>query len=54
MTMTQLLEKLTKHAKVEATEALRQLVAALNGKAAIYMIKEEVWSIMSPILEAYM
>lgn len=40
--MTQLLEKLTKHAKVEATEALRQLVAALNGQAAIYIIKEEV------------
>lgn len=40
--MPELLEKLTTQAKQEAREALRQLVAALNGLAAVYIINEEV------------
>ena len=40
--MPELLDKLIMQAKVEAREALRQLVAALNGLAGISIIREEV------------
>ena len=42
MTMPELLEKLIMQAKVEAREALRQLVAALNGVAGICILKGQV------------
>ena len=42
MTMPELLEKLIMQAKVEAREALRQLVAALNGVAGLCILKGEV------------
>ncbi|KAJ8314753.1 hypothetical protein KUTeg_006903 [Tegillarca granosa] len=41
MTMEELLESLTKKARVECEEAHRQLVGALNGLAAINIIKEQ-------------
>ena len=40
--MPDLLEKLIQQAKVEGREALRQMVAALNGLAALHIIHEEV------------
>ena len=40
--MEELLESLIKKVRVECEEAHRQLVAALNGLAAIHIIKEEV------------
>ncbi|CAL4062937.1 unnamed protein product, partial [Meganyctiphanes norvegica] len=41
MTMEQLLENLIKKTKVETEEAHRLLVAAMNGLAAIHMIRNE-------------
>ena len=40
--MPQLLKKLILQAKQEGREALRQLVSALNGLAAMHIIKNEV------------
>ena len=40
--MAKLLEQLTKRAQNEVVEALRMLVSACNGIAAIYQIKHEV------------
>ena len=42
LTMPQLLKKLILQAKQEGREALRQLVSALNGLAAMHIIKNEV------------
>lgn len=42
MTMDQLLESLTKKAKLEAEESHRALVAAMNGQAGLQIIKEQV------------
>ncbi len=42
--MPQLLKKLTAQAKVEARDALRALIAALNGLAGIFIIQKEVSS----------
>ncbi|WAR07633.1 SHPRH-like protein, partial [Mya arenaria] len=41
MTMDELLESLTKKAKLEAEEAHRQLVAAMNGQAGLHIIQDE-------------
>ncbi|XP_071112627.1 E3 ubiquitin-protein ligase SHPRH-like isoform X1 [Haliotis cracherodii] len=41
MTMEELLESLTRKAKLESEEAHRQFIAALNGLAALCIIKEE-------------
>ncbi|XP_046572336.1 E3 ubiquitin-protein ligase SHPRH-like, partial [Haliotis rubra] len=41
MTMEELLESLTKKAKLESEEAHRQFIAALNGLAALCIINEE-------------
>ena len=40
--MEELLESLTKKAKLEAEESHRALVAAINGEAGLHIIKEEV------------
>ena len=40
--MPQLLDKLTKQAKLEAREALRKLILSQNGLAGLYILKEEV------------
>lgn len=42
MTMEELLECLTKKAKLECEEAHRQLVAAINGIAGLHIIQEQV------------
>ena len=42
LTMAELLQSLTLKAKVESEEAHRQLVCALNGLAAVCVIKGEV------------
>ena len=41
--MSDLLKKLVSQAKQEGREDLRQLIAALNGQAAIYIIEKDVW-----------
>ena len=43
MTMAELLESLTAKTRQECEEAHRQLVCALNGQAAVHLMKEEVW-----------
>ena len=40
--MENLLEKLCQQAKVEAREALRQLVSTLNGMAGIHILDDKV------------
>ena len=42
--MPEVLSKLIAQAKLEAREALRQLVAAINGLAAISILKKQVRS----------
>ena len=42
MTMEQLLESLTKKAKLEAEESHRALVAAINGQAGLDIINQKV------------
>jgi len=42
MSMEELLVSLTKKAKLEAEEAHRQLVAAINGQAGLHLIQGEV------------
>ena len=42
MTMEQLLESLTKKAKLEAEESHRALVAAINGQAGLDIINQQV------------
>ena len=42
MTMEQLLESLTKKAKLEAEESHRALVAAVNGQAGLDIINQKV------------
>jgi E3 ubiquitin-protein ligase SHPRH len=40
--MEEILAQLTKKSKTECEESHRQMVAAMNGIAAIHIIKEEV------------
>ena len=47
--MSDLLKKLVAQAKQEGREDLRQLVAALNGQAAIYIIEKEVWLLLDDL-----
>ena len=42
LSMADLLKKLVSQAKQEGREDLRQLVAALNGQAAVYIIMRQV------------
>ena len=42
MTMEELLESLTKKAKLEAEESHRLLIAAINGQAGLCIIQEQV------------
>ena len=42
MSMEQLLESLTKKAKLEAEESHRALVAAINGQAGLDIINQKV------------
>ena len=42
MTMDQLLESLTKKAKLEAEESHRALVASINGQAGLDIIDQQV------------
>ena len=59
--MEDLLCKLVQQAKVEAREALRQLVSNLNGLAGLHMLAHEVgWGsgcgsvmMMSPVINSY-
>ena len=42
MTMEELLNQMTKKAKVESEEAHRQMVAAMNGLASLHIVKDQV------------